>query len=66
MMMEYVCGKTDYVLHLDADDILAGDFSFTFDDVGYDNYLMTMKASRITVYMTKIDFVFPAKAGIHS
>jgi glycosyltransferase involved in cell wall biosynthesis len=43
MMMQYVYGKTDYVLHLDADDILGGDFSFTSNDVGYDNYFMTMK-----------------------
>ena len=42
-MMEYVFDKSDYVLHLDADDILAGDFSFNNQDAGYDNYLMTMK-----------------------
>jgi glycosyltransferase involved in cell wall biosynthesis len=35
MMMEYVFDKTDYVLHLDADDILAGDFNFTTDDAGF-------------------------------
>jgi glycosyltransferase involved in cell wall biosynthesis len=43
MMMEYVYDKTDYVLHLDADDVLAGDFSFNQTDTGYDTYLMTMK-----------------------
>lgn len=54
MMMEYVFGKTDYVLHLDADDILAGDFSFTSGDVGYDNYFMTMKRGSSTFLATVI------------
>jgi Rps23 Pro-64 3,4-dihydroxylase Tpa1-like proline 4-hydroxylase/glycosyltransferase involved in cell wall biosynthesis len=63
MMMEYVYGKTDYVLHLDADDILDGDFSFTFDDVGYDNYLMTMKRGTSTwkatvIYNNKLHWKF--------
>lgn len=42
-MMEYVFNKSDYVLHLDADDILAGGFSFTHEDKGFDNYFMTMQ-----------------------
>jgi len=54
MMMEYVFGKTDYVLHLDADDILTGDFSFTFDDVGFDNYYMMMKRGTSTWKATVI------------
>lgn len=54
MMMEYVHGKTDYVLHLDADDILAGDFSFNFEDVGFDNYFMTMKRGTSTWKATVI------------
>lgn len=54
MMMEYVHGKTDYVLHLDADDILAGDFSFNFDDAGFDNYFMTMKRGTSTWKATVI------------
>jgi glycosyltransferase involved in cell wall biosynthesis len=54
MMMEYVYGKTDYVLHLDADDILAGDFSFTAEDAGFDNYLMTMKRGTSTWKATVI------------
>lgn len=54
MMMEYVHGKTDYVLHLDADDIMAGDFSFNMEDVGYDNYLMTMKRGTSTWKATVI------------
>jgi hypothetical protein len=63
MMMEYVFGKTDYVLHLDADDILTGDFSFTFNDVGYDNYFMTMKRGTSTwkatvIYNNKLHWKF--------
>jgi glycosyltransferase involved in cell wall biosynthesis len=54
MMMEYVFNKTDYVLHLDADDILAGDFSFTSEDIGYDNYLMTLKRGTSTWKATVI------------
>jgi glycosyltransferase involved in cell wall biosynthesis len=54
MMMEYVFDKTDYVLHLDADDILAGDFNFTTDDAGFDNYLMTMKRGTSTWKATVI------------
>ena len=42
-MMSYVKGKTDYLLHLDADDFLSGDFSFLFQDAGYDIYNMTLK-----------------------
>jgi glycosyltransferase involved in cell wall biosynthesis len=54
MMMEYVFGKTDYVLHLDADDILAGDFSFNAEDAGYDTYYMTMKRGTSTWKATVI------------
>lgn len=54
LMMEYVFGKTDYVLHLDADDVMGGDFSFTNEDVGYDNYLMTMKRGTSTFKATVI------------
>lgn len=54
MMMEYVFGKTDYVLHLDADDILAGDFSFNAEDAGYDTYYMTMRRGTSTWKATVI------------
>jgi glycosyltransferase involved in cell wall biosynthesis len=54
MMMEYVYDKTDYVLHLDADDILTGDFYFDYNDVGFDNYLMTMKRGTSTWKATVI------------
>jgi glycosyltransferase involved in cell wall biosynthesis len=35
--------KTDYILHLDADDLLCGNFSFTSEDTGYLKYLITTK-----------------------
>jgi Rps23 Pro-64 3,4-dihydroxylase Tpa1-like proline 4-hydroxylase/glycosyltransferase involved in cell wall biosynthesis len=54
MMMEYVYGKTDYVMHLDADDILDGEFSFTNEDIGYDNYYMTMTRGGSTYLATVI------------
>ena len=54
MMMEYVYGKTDYVLHFDADDIISDDFYFTNEDVGYDNYYMTMKRGGSTYLATVI------------
>ena len=47
-MMSYVKGKTDYVLHLDADDFLSGDFSFTYDDSGFDCYEMTLKRGALS------------------
>ena len=43
LMMERVKDKTDYVLHFDADDFLRGDFSFTNEDAGLDQYHMTVK-----------------------
>lgn len=43
LMMERVYNTTDYLLHLDADDYLMGDFSLTEADIGSDLYLMTLK-----------------------
>jgi glycosyltransferase involved in cell wall biosynthesis len=54
LMMEYVFDKTDYVLHVDSDDVLGGDFSFTNDDLGFDNYIMTMKRGTGTFKATTI------------
>ena len=34
LMMSYVKDKTDYVLHLDADDFLVGELKFYFEDTG--------------------------------
>jgi len=54
LMMQYVFNKSEYLLHLDADDILAGDFSFTNQDRGWDNYLMTMHRGTSTWKATVI------------
>ena len=43
LMMEAAYGKSDYVIHLDADDWLMGDFSFTEEDAGSDLYFMKVK-----------------------
>ncbi len=36
-------GKTEYILHLDADDLLCGNFEFTENDAGYLKYIMKTK-----------------------
>lgn len=43
LMMNRAKGKTDYVMHLDADDLLVGDFSFTNNYRGYDAYYIPVK-----------------------
>lgn len=43
LMMESAYNKSDYVMHLDADDWLMGDFSFTEGDAGSDLYFMKVK-----------------------
>lgn len=63
MMLSYVFDKTDYVMHLDADDILAGDFSFKSEDAGYDAYYMTLKRGRLswkatTIYNNRLHWKF--------
>ena len=47
-MMSYIKGKTDYVLHLDADDFLTGDFSFPINDIGYDTYTMELRRGQLS------------------
>ena len=41
-MLSYVKDKTEYLLHLDADDRISEDFYFTHEDVGYDYYTMKL------------------------
>ena len=43
LMMSRAKDKADYVMHLDADDLLVGDFKFTKDDVPYDAYYIPVK-----------------------
>lgn len=43
LMMGRAKDKADYVMHLDADDLLVGDFKFTNNDVPYDAYYIPVK-----------------------
>jgi len=43
LMMSRAKDKTDYVLHLDADDLLIGELNFTDEDKGHDSYFMPVK-----------------------
>jgi len=43
LMMSKAKDKADYVIHLDADDILVGDFNFTNEDIGHDSYFIPVK-----------------------
>lgn len=63
LMMQHVFNKTDYVLHLDADDILSGNFEFNIDNNQYDAYLMTLRREAqtfkaITIYNNKLTWKF--------
>jgi len=42
LMMKRAKDKADYVLHLDADDLLVNDLDFTKDDIGQDAYYMNV------------------------
>jgi Rps23 Pro-64 3,4-dihydroxylase Tpa1-like proline 4-hydroxylase/glycosyltransferase involved in cell wall biosynthesis len=42
LMMKRVKDKADYVLHLDADDLLINDLEFTKDDIGGDAYYINV------------------------
>jgi len=41
-MLSYVKDKTEYLLHLDADDRISEDFYFTHEDAGHDYYSMKL------------------------
>jgi Rps23 Pro-64 3,4-dihydroxylase Tpa1-like proline 4-hydroxylase/glycosyltransferase involved in cell wall biosynthesis len=43
LMMERAYGKGDYIMHLDADDLLVGDLVFPTDDAGWDCYYAPVK-----------------------
>lgn len=42
LMMKRAKDKADYVLHLDADDLLVNGLDFRKEDVGYDSYFMNV------------------------
>ena len=43
LMMERAANHSDYIMHLDADDVLVGDFVFKEEEMGFDSYYMTVK-----------------------
>jgi len=43
MLFKRCLNQCDYVLHVDADDLIVGDFSFTKEDAGKDQYLFGNK-----------------------
>jgi len=43
LMMSRAYGRSDYVMHLDADDLLVGEFRFGNDDAGEDAYFIPVK-----------------------
>jgi len=54
-MFDACYNRSDYILHLDADDLLMGDFEFTNDDAGRLSYLVTTKRGSAT-YKCQIIF----------
>jgi glycosyltransferase involved in cell wall biosynthesis len=43
LMMKRAQGKADYIMHLDADDLLVGELVFTNQDAGQDSYFIPVK-----------------------
>ena len=50
--------KSDYILHLDADDLLVGDFKFTSKESGYLSYLCWCKRGETSTTKYKVQFMF--------
>jgi glycosyltransferase involved in cell wall biosynthesis len=58
MLFNYCYKKTDYILHLDADDLLVGDFEFTNEDAGAMSYLCWCKRGDNSTTRYKVQFMF--------
>lgn len=58
MLFNYCYKKADYILHLDADDLLVGDFSFTEDDAGCLQYFSWAKRGDNSSFKYKILLMF--------
>jgi len=43
LMMERAANHSDLIMHLDADDVLVGDFFFPEEKLGFDSYFITVK-----------------------
>lgn len=50
--------KAEYILHLDADDLLMGDFSFTEEDAGKLNYFCWCKRGENSTVKFKVLFMY--------
>jgi glycosyltransferase involved in cell wall biosynthesis len=50
--------KAEYIMHLDADDLLVGDFSFTEDDAGMLNYFCWCKRGESSNVKFKVLFMY--------
>lgn len=48
LLMKRAYNKADYILQIDADDPIIGEFKFTQEDVGYDVYLVNTKRGAFT------------------
>jgi Rps23 Pro-64 3,4-dihydroxylase Tpa1-like proline 4-hydroxylase/glycosyltransferase involved in cell wall biosynthesis len=63
LMMKKAKDKADYVLHLDADDLLINNLYFTKDDVGHDAYYMNvtrgdMKWKALIIFNNRLTWRF--------
>ena len=58
LLFNYCYHKTDYILHLDADDLLEGDFSFTNEDAGKLQYYFWAKRGYHSVNRYKVLLLF--------
>jgi glycosyltransferase involved in cell wall biosynthesis len=58
MLFNYCYKKADYILHLDADDLIVGDFSFTEDDAGCLQYFCWAKRGENSTFRYKILLMF--------
>jgi glycosyltransferase involved in cell wall biosynthesis len=57
-LFNYCHKKTDYILHLDADDLLVGDFKFTSNESGRLSYLCWCKRGENSPTRYKVQFMF--------
>ena len=58
LLFNYCYKKTDYILHLDADDLLVGDFTFTKEDAGKLQYFVWCKRGNETANRYKVLIMF--------
>lgn len=57
-LFNYCYKKTDYILHLDADDLIEGDFEFKNEDIGKIKYYCLCKRGNNSHITYKVIFMF--------